>query len=110
MSFSSKRKAVSRLFASALLGSGILTLGCAHSNGGQAAGIRLVATDAEVAGCERVTGVRVIGAATRAEAQRELERLTRDRGGNALLLPGSGDGMSGTAYRCSSPAAAAASS
>jgi len=110
MSLSWKRNPGSRAVAASLLGAGLLTAACAHGNGSQAAvGIRLAANEAEVSGCERVTGVKVIGAASREQAQAELERLTRDRGGNVLLMPGSGDGLSGTAYRCASPAATAAS-
>lgn len=103
-------KRVSRAIAGVIAAAGLTAGACAHGNGSQAAvaGIRVAATEQEVAGCERVINVRVIDAANREAARAELQRLAKDRGGNVLLLPSSGDGTTGMAYRCSSEAPAAA--
>ena len=101
------RKTLSFAVAAGLTAAAWVAAGCAHSNGAAAPPtVRLASSEQEVAGCERVIGVRVSGAESRDQARAELERLTRDRGGNVLLLPSSGDGNSGTAYKCSEPTAA----
>jgi hypothetical protein len=102
-------KRLSRAVAGLIAATGLAAAACATGNGAQQTeGIRVAATEQEVAGCERVINVRVLDAVSRDAARAELERLTRDRGGNVLLLPSGGDGNSGTAYRCSSQASAAA--
>jgi hypothetical protein len=99
---------VSRAVAGLIAAAGLAAAACATGNGAQqTAGIRVAATEQEVAGCERVINVRVLDAANREEARAELQRLAKDRGANVLLLPSGGDGNSGTAFRCSSAASAA---
>ena len=79
-----------------------LAAGCAHSNGSESAtAVRVVNDTQAVAGCERVTEVRLSGAWTKGAAVGELENLARSKGGNVLLLSaGSGTPTSGIAYRC----------
>lgn len=87
----------------------VATSGCAHRNGSttQIETIRVVPSEQELAGCEKLAALRVVGAANRSEAQAELERLAQANGGNVLLLSESGDGTSGAAYRCSGTPAGA---
>ena len=110
MSISLGRKRLSRAVAGLVAAAGLAAGACATGNGAQQtdAGIRVAATEQEVAGCERVINVRVIDAANPDEARVELQRLAKDRGANILLLPSGGDGNSGTAYRCSSAPSTAA--
>lgn len=86
------------------------TPACAHRNGSAAPseGVRVVTSAQELSGCEKLSGLRVVGASNRGEAQAELERLAKSSGGNVLLVPESGDGTSGAAYRCSAAPTAAA--
>lgn len=85
------------------------TSDCAHRNGSatQSEAIRVVSSEQELGGCEKMAALRVVGAANRGEAEAELERLARANGGNVLLISGSGDGKSGAAYRCSGTPAGA---
>jgi hypothetical protein len=102
------RRVLSLTAAAGIVAAAWAAAGCAHSNGaGMTPGVRLAVSEQEVAGCERVTGVRVTGARNADAARAELQKLTRDRGGNVLLVPSSSDGTSGTAYKCSEPVASA---
>jgi hypothetical protein len=84
----------------------VTAAGCAHGNGsGAAGGVRVVASEQEVAGCEKVAEVRVSGTWTKGAAREELRSLAQAKGANALVVS-NGSGTSGLAYRCSGGAAA----
>ncbi|MGH9367151.1 MAG: hypothetical protein ACRD3M_05705 [Thermoanaerobaculia bacterium] len=80
-----------------------LAAGCAHGNGSaSAAGVRIATNAQDVAGCEKLTQVRLSGTLTAAAAREELQNLVRSKGGNVLLIAGGeGTPSSGVAYRCS---------
>ena len=99
-----KRGLLGRLAAILALAS--LAAGCAHSNAGKEA-VRVVSNAQEVAGCEKLTNVRLSGTWTKGAGQTELENLARSKGGNALLLADQ-SGNSGVAYRCAGATAAVA--
>ncbi len=73
---------------------------CAHGNGSASAGSVRVATSAQdVAGCEKLTQVRLQGTWTSGAGREELQKLVSAKGGNVLLLS-NGTSNSGVAYRC----------
>jgi hypothetical protein len=82
--------------------------GCATEGAanGSKNGVRITNNATEVAGCEKVTEVRVNGAWTRGAARSELSALARSAGANTLLLEGEKP-TSGLAYRCAAPSVAA---
>jgi hypothetical protein len=78
----------------------VLAAGCAHGNGSEKASVRVVTNAQEVAGCEKLSQVRLSGTWTSGAGREELESLVRSKGGNVLLLDGA-NANSGVAYRCS---------
>ena len=96
-----------RIRIAGVVGSAIavaLSVGCAHGNGtSEKADVRVVHNAQDVAGCEKISQVRLAGTWTSGAGLSELERLTRTKGGNTLLVGGSNEG---TAYRCSGGPAA----
>jgi hypothetical protein len=80
-----------------------LAAGCAHGNGSEAKdAVRIASSASDVAGCEKLSQVRLSGAWTSGAAKEELQNLVRSKGGNVLLLSGgTGTPSSGVAYRCS---------
>ena len=76
---------------------------CAHGNGSsESAGVRVVTNAQDVAGCEKLSNLRLSGTWTSGAAKGELERLVKSKGGNTLLLASGGaTDNSGVAYRCS---------
>lgn len=86
-----------------------LAAGCAHGSGAAPqAGVRVVADARDVAGCEKLSEVRLTGTWTRGAAREELAGLVRSKGGNVLLLTGgAGSPNSGVAYRCAGGTSAA---
>lgn len=73
---------------------------CAHGNGASAKNVVRIATSAqEVAGCEKLSNVKLSGTWTSGAGKAELEDLVRSKGGNVLLLE-NGSSSSGVAYRC----------
>jgi hypothetical protein len=77
---------------------------CAHGNGSSSggAGVRVVTNAQDVAGCEKLSNLRLSGTWTSGAAKEELERLVKSKGGNTLLLASGGaTDNSGVAYRCS---------
>jgi len=90
---------------SGLLGSLAVTAlaaGCAHGNGAESKnGVRIASVAQEVAGCEKLTDVRLAGTWTSGAGKQELVNLVRAKGGNVLLLTQGSGTPSGTAYRCS---------
>jgi hypothetical protein len=74
---------------------------CAHGNGAssQNADVRVVTSAQDVAGCEKLTNVKLSGTWTSGAGKSELEDLVRSKGGNVLLMEG-GSSNSGVAYRC----------
>jgi hypothetical protein len=79
-----------------------LTAGCAHGNGSESKGVRVVSNSQDVQNCEKLSQVRLAGTWTSGAAKEELENLVRSKGGNVLLLSGgSGTPNAGVAYRCS---------
>ena len=76
-----------------------LSIGCAHGNGtSEKADVRVVHNAQDVAGCEKISQVRLSGTWTSGAGLDELQRLTRTKGGNTLLVGGGSN--EGTAYRC----------
>ena len=77
--------------------------GCAHGNGSASkSAVRVVTSAQDVAGCEKLSQVRLQGTWTSGAAKEELEKLVLAKGGNVLLLgDGSATSNSGVAYRCS---------
>jgi hypothetical protein len=76
------------------------SVACAHGNGASGKdGVRVVANAQDVAGCEKLSQVKLSGTWTSGAGKEELENLVRSKGGNVLLLP-NGSTDSGTAYRC----------
>jgi len=80
-----------------------LAAGCAHGNGSESkAAVRVVTNAQDVAGCEKLTQVRLQGTWTASAAKEELEKLVQSKGGNVLLIGNATTtSNSGTAYRCS---------
>ena len=78
-----------------------LSAACAHGNGSSASSgksdVRVVRNAQDVAGCEKLSQVRLAGTWTAGGGLEELERLTRTKGGNTLLVAGTNEGV---AYRC----------
>ena len=99
-----KRNLIAGFSAAAVLAA--LAAGCAHGNGSEKASVRVVTNAQEVAGCERLSQVRLSGTWTTGAGREELESLVRSKGGNVLLLQG-GSSDSGVAYRCAGGATAA---
>ena len=78
----------------------VLGAACAHGNGSASAGDVRVATNAQdVAGCEKLSQVRLQGTWTSGAGRSELQRLVSGKSGNVLLLSG-GATNEGVAYRC----------
>jgi hypothetical protein len=77
--------------------------GCAHGNGSESkAAVRVVTNAQDVAGCEKLSQVRLQGTWTASAAKEELEKLVQSKGGNVLLIgSATTTSNSGTAYRCS---------
>ena len=76
-----------------------LSMGCAHGNGSsEKSAVRVVHNAQDVAGCEKLSQVRLAGTWTAGAGLEELERLTRTKGGNTLLVGTASN--EGTAYRC----------
>jgi hypothetical protein len=98
-----KRNLVSGFSAAVVLTA--LAAGCAHGNGSEKARVRVVTNAQEVAGCEKLSQVRLSGTWTSGAGREELESLVRSKGGNVLLLE-AGSSDSGVAYRCSGGASA----
>jgi hypothetical protein len=91
-----------------ILALGGFAAGCAHSNAASGKeAVRVVSNTQDVAGCEKLTNVRLSGTWTRGAGQTELEKLARAKGGNVLLLADE-SGSSGVAYRCAGATAAVA--
>jgi len=98
-----KRNLVSGFSAAVVLTA--LAAGCAHGNGSEKASVRVVTNAQEVAGCEKLSQVRLSGTWTSGAGREELESLVRSKGGNVLLME-AGSANSGVAYRCSGGATA----
>jgi len=98
-----KRNLISGFSAAVVLTA--LAAGCAHGNGSEKASVRVVTNEQEVAGCEKLSQVRLSGTWTSGAGREELESLVRSKGGNVLLLE-AGSSNSGVAYRCSGGATA----
>ncbi|MGE5278467.1 MAG: hypothetical protein ACM3SU_15845 [Acidobacteriota bacterium] len=99
-----KRNLVSG-FSAAVVLTALAAAGCAHGNGSEKASVRVVSNAQEVAGCEKLSQVRLSGTWTSGAGREELESLVRSKGGNVLLLE-AGSSNSGVAYRCSGGASA----
>jgi len=73
---------------------------CAHGNGASGTNaVRVVTSAQDVAGCDKLTNVKLSGTWTSGAGKAELEDLVRSKGGNVLLLE-NGSSNSGVAYRC----------
>jgi len=73
---------------------------CAHGNGASGTdAVRVVTNAQDVAGCEKLSQVKLSGTWTSGAGKAELENLVRSKGGNVLLMS-TGSKDSGTAYRC----------
>ncbi len=76
------------------------SVACAHGNGASGKdGVRVVTNAQDVAGCEKLSQVKLSGTWTSGAGKEELESLVRSKGGNVLLMP-NGSTDSGIAYRC----------
>ena len=67
--------------------------GCASGNGSESGPVRVATNAQDVAGCEKLTQVRLQGTWTAGAGRAELEKLVSAKGGNVLLLT---DGSSTT--------------
>jgi hypothetical protein len=93
----------------AILAAGGLAAGCAHGNAASGkSAVRVVTNAQEVAGCEKLTLVRLSGTWTKSGGKGELEEMVRAKGGNVLLLSEGTGAPNGVAYRCSGGAASGA--
>ena len=73
--------------AAAILAVASLVGGCAHGNAASSKeAVRVVSNAQDVAGCEKLTQVRLSGTWTKSAGKTELESLARSKGGNVLLL------------------------
>ena len=98
-----------RILSLGLLATGAAALfasGCA-SNG--FAPIAVTKSETAVASCQAIGEVKASSLTPDYDIQRDLTEAVRNRGGNTLLVA-SDDARTGTAYQCSTPAAAASSS
>jgi len=101
-----KRNLLAGVLGAAALVAAVAT-GCAHGNNSKGA-VRVVNSEQDIAGCEKLSQVRLSGTWTSGAGKEELQKLVASKGGNVLLLSEGKGTPSGVAYRCSGGTAAGA--